>query len=279
MLRLTRRLATVQLYERLIVLAIGCRLITGCARGDTSGDLTRSGAGSSGGSVDLDATAPSSDASTSDDASNVGSEAASGGAIGTDGLSDVLSGEPTEAESVGAPDSPLDNSISGDDIALDSTVEESVAKDATEEGSESGNSSASGSSSGSSMSSGESGGGCASETNAVFCSRLGKNCGQLTNSDNCGQPRTVASCGTCTAPHTCGGGGTANVCGGGAACSPAYSQSNCLEYVAGIQVSTTGHNWFCSDGNCRNCSSYSTCAPGATGCPWGVVWTDMGPCQ
>ena len=56
---------------------------------------------------------------------------------------------------------------------------------------------------------------CTPESNAAFCTRLGKNCGQVSGTDNCGAARTVASCGTCTSPQTCGGGGTPNVCGGG----------------------------------------------------------------
>ena len=66
---------------------------------------------------------------------------------------------------------------------------------------------------------------------------------------------------------------------GGASCLPAYAQSNCLAYIAGTRVSTKGDDWLCSNGNCSNCDTYSTCAPGETGCPWGVVWTDLGPCQ
>jgi peptidoglycan/xylan/chitin deacetylase (PgdA/CDA1 family) len=123
--------------------------------------------------------------------------------------------------------------------------------------------------------------GCTAETNAQFCSRLGKNCGSVTAADNCGTSRTVSSCGTCTSPQTCGGGGTANVCGGGGgtACATPYAQGNCLSYVAGIKVSRNGHNWTCSNGNCANCASTASCAPGATGCPWGTVWTDNGVCQ
>jgi hypothetical protein len=60
---------------------------------------------------------------------------------------------------------------------------------------------------------GGAGGGCTAETDAAFCTRLGKNCGALSGTDNCGAARTVASCGACTAPATCGGGGTANLCG------------------------------------------------------------------
>ena len=50
--------------------------------------------------------------------------------------------------------------------------------------------------------------GCTPETDAAFCSRLGKNCGPVTAADNCGGSRTV-DCGTCTAPSTCS---ATNVC-------------------------------------------------------------------
>jgi hypothetical protein len=53
---------------------------------------------------------------------------------------------------------------------------------------------------------------CAPESDVAFCSRLARNCGQVSGTDNCGAARTVASCGTCASPQTCGGGGTANVC-------------------------------------------------------------------
>jgi hypothetical protein len=44
-------------------------------------------------------------------------------------------------------------------------------------------------------------------------------------------------------------------------------------------VSTGGHNWTCSNGNCANCAGYTSCAPGGSGCPWGAVWTDNGACN
>jgi hypothetical protein len=50
---------------------------------------------------------------------------------------------------------------------------------------------------------------CTPESNAAFCSRLGKNCGSVTGTDNCGDPRTVNPCGTCTSPQVCG---ASNVC-------------------------------------------------------------------
>jgi hypothetical protein len=72
--------------------------------------------------------------------------------------------------------------------------------------------------------------------------------------------------------------GSSGSSSGGPVCSPAYSQGNCLTYFTGIQVSTGGHNWICSTNNCRNCAVYSECGPGGTGCFWGTVWTDAGPC-
>jgi peptidoglycan/xylan/chitin deacetylase (PgdA/CDA1 family) len=50
---------------------------------------------------------------------------------------------------------------------------------------------------------------CTAETDAAFCSRVGKNCGSVSGTDNCGASRTVSSCGTCTAPATCN---ASNVC-------------------------------------------------------------------
>jgi hypothetical protein len=57
---------------------------------------------------------------------------------------------------------------------------------------------------------------CVPETNAEFCSRLGRNCGATTALDNCRVSRSLSSCGTCASPLTCGGGGIANICGGSA---------------------------------------------------------------
>lgn len=50
---------------------------------------------------------------------------------------------------------------------------------------------------------------CTPETDAEFCARLAKSCGEVTGTDNCGTARTVSSCGECTSPETCS---TANVC-------------------------------------------------------------------
>jgi hypothetical protein len=62
-------------------------------------------------------------------------------------------------------------------------------------------------------------------------------------------------------------------------CATAYNSVDCDGYALGMVISSGGHNWFCSDGNCANCGVVSTCAPGKTGCPWGTVWTDQGPCR
>jgi hypothetical protein len=122
---------------------------------------------------------------------------------------------------------------------------------------------------------------CTPETDAVFCGRLAKNCGAVTAPDNCGATRTVASCGLCTSPQTCGGGGTSNVCGssGSGTCAARYAQSSCLAYYGTVRVSSGGRNWICVNDNCKNCATFATCAPGASGCPWGIVWTDAGACQ
>jgi hypothetical protein len=61
---------------------------------------------------------------------------------------------------------------------------------------------------------------CTKETDAVFCTRLGKTCGAFAGTDNCGAARSVASCGACTAPQTC----TANAC---AACVPETNPAFC----------------------------------------------------
>jgi hypothetical protein len=121
---------------------------------------------------------------------------------------------------------------------------------------------------------------CVAESNTEFCARQAKNCGSLTANDNCGVSRTVSSCGSCASGQTCGGGGVANVCSGGGSgsCGNAYAQDNCINYATGAVVSNDGRNWTCVSSNCRNCATYTGCAPGGTTCPFGVVWTDNGTC-
>jgi len=62
-------------------------------------------------------------------------------------------------------------------------------------------------------------------------------------------------------------------------CAVPYTQNSCLYYDTGTQVSRNGHNWTCYNANCRNCATYSSCAPGGSGCPWGTVWVDNGTCS
>jgi hypothetical protein len=122
---------------------------------------------------------------------------------------------------------------------------------------------------------------CVPETDSAMCSRYGKNCGSYSAVDNCGATRTVNSCGSCSS-GTCAGGGTANVCGSGSttsACYRSYSQSDCRGYNRGDRVSRNGRNWTCAAWECEKCDSNSNCAPGGSGCSYGAVWQDNGPCN
>jgi hypothetical protein len=103
---------------------------------------------------------------------------------------------------------------------------------------------------------------------------------------NCRNCATMAACapGGTSCPYgvvwtdagTCAGGG-----GGGSSttCGSAYAKTSCLLYVIGAKVSKGGRNYTCANGNCANCATHATCEPGATGCPWGTVWTDNGTCN
>jgi hypothetical protein len=62
-------------------------------------------------------------------------------------------------------------------------------------------------------------------------------------------------------------------------CSQPYVQASCLTYVQGTEVSAGGNNWTCANSNCAQCASVPACAPGASGCPWGKVWTNAGACH
>ncbi|HZU83840.1 MAG TPA: hypothetical protein VE987_13025 [Polyangiaceae bacterium] len=63
------------------------------------------------------------------------------------------------------------------------------------------------------------------------------------------------------------------------ACAASFSRDHCPAYVLGAEVSKDGRNWTCAAATCANCAMVSSCDPGASGCPWGTVWTDEGPCQ
>ncbi|MCU0696314.1 MAG: hypothetical protein MUC96_07290 [Myxococcaceae bacterium] len=106
--------------------------------------------------------------------------------------------------------------------------------------------------------------GCAPETDAAFCSRLGKNCGAVTGFDRCGASRTV-NCGTCSGANTCGGGGQANVCGvdrcAGVVCSTpptnfCRANSNAELVATRYQAQGTCDR---STGQCRYTSMTETC--------------------
>ncbi len=99
---------------------------------------------------------------------------------------------------------------------------------------------------------------CTPETNASFCSHLGKNCGTVTGTDNCGNTsRTVSSCGTCTSPATCGGAGTTNVCG--TSCSSTCSSA---QFVANARQCNNNVVEQCLQpvGGCYQWQSVLTCS-------------------
>jgi poly(beta-D-mannuronate) lyase len=104
---------------------------------------------------------------------------------------------------------------------------------------------------------------CAAETDAAFCSRLGKRCGSVTAADNCGHSRSVASCGSCASPLSCGGAGTPNVCG----CAPESDAAFCsrLGKACGSVVGTDNCGAPRSVATCGGCAAPLVC--GGAGVP------------
>jgi peptidoglycan/xylan/chitin deacetylase (PgdA/CDA1 family) len=104
---------------------------------------------------------------------------------------------------------------------------------------------------------------CTPESDTTFCSRLGKNCGVVSQTDNCGVGRAV-DCGTCTLPATCGGAGTANVCG--VPCQPESDAQFCARL--GKNCGTVSGSDNCSSArtvaSCGTCSAPATCGGGGT---------------
>jgi hypothetical protein len=101
---------------------------------------------------------------------------------------------------------------------------------------------------------------CTPETDAGFCSRLGKDCNEVTDQDNCGFQRTV-DCGMCADPETCGGNGEANVCG----CTPESDLEYCDRLVKTCDDFTGTDN--CGDArtaNCGTCTAPAVCGGGGT---------------
>jgi Ca2+-binding RTX toxin-like protein len=99
------------------------------------------------------------------------------------------------------------------------------------------------------------------------------NCSGGTGSNSITRCENVSFCtAACCATSTCVAPAPSSLY-----CNPTYAQAACGSYGLGTVVSTSGHNWECTNGNCLACGSFSSCAPGASGCPWGAVWTDRGP--
>lgn len=105
--------------------------------------------------------------------------------------------------------------------------------------------------------------GCSAETNTAFCTRLGKNCGNVTAPDNCGTART-ASCGSTICSNSlqsCGGGGVANVCG----CPGEADMQFCTRL--GKACGSVTANDVCGVSrtvpNCGTCGGFQTCVANA----------------
>jgi hypothetical protein len=93
--------------------------------------------------------------------------------------------------------------------------------------------------------------GCIAETDTDFCSRLGKDCGSVTDRNACGDVQTAASCGTCVSPRVCGGD---NVC-----CIPETDAVFCARLGASCGIVS-------DTDNCGNDRTIADCTFGA-GCP------------
>jgi hypothetical protein len=138
-----------------------------------------------------------------------------------------------------------------------------------------------------------SGGTCATAYSQTQC--LSFSAGSVVSKGGKNYTCTTANCRNCATNAGCEPGGTScpygvvwsetGTCSGGtgggtgSTCATAFNKSSCISYLAGAVVSKNGRNWTCSNGNCANCGTYTSCEPGQTGCPWGTVWTDSGACQ
>lgn len=109
---------------------------------------------------------------------------------------------------------------------------------------------------------------------AAFCSRLGKNCGTL--SDGCGGR---VDCGTCAAGTSCGAGGTPNVCGSGT-CTPETDRSFCQRLGKNCGTVTDFDN--CDRSRtvgCGSCSHPTLCGEGPVSGTCCTPETDGAFCQ
>jgi hypothetical protein len=102
----------------------------------------------------------------------------------------------------------------------------------------------------------------------------GSSSGSSSSSSGSSSGATGSSSGSSSSSSSSGGSSS----GGGSRCATPYAQSNCLSYTPGTVVSSGGQNWKCA-GACANCGWVASCAPGASGCPWGAVWTSEGTCD
>jgi hypothetical protein len=167
----------------------------------------------------------------------------------TDGVN-ALGGDPNAVG--GAPDFGGSPAVGGDDGSSAGSV--SAGGDTTSAGA---------SSAGASSSDGGSG------TFGGATSSGGSSAGAPTAAGGSG----TAGAGTAGSASAGAGGATA-----GGSCAAAFATSACLNLTIGSKVSVGGHNWTCSDDNCRNCQDTPACEPAMSGCPWGAVWTDNGGC-
>jgi hypothetical protein len=106
-------------------------------------------------------------------------------------------------------------------------------------------------------------GAACTETDAQFCARVGKNCGEVTGT-SCGVTKTVNCGSSCPSGQTCGGGGTPNKCG--AACTPESDAKfcerkgkNCGRYV-GLDNCDNPR----TVESCGECTGNKTCGGGGT---------------
>jgi hypothetical protein len=105
--------------------------------------------------------------------------------------------------------------------------------------------------------------GCVSESQASFCQRHHKDCGQFTGADNCDLSRTV-DCGACTSPRSCAGSGTPNVCGV-SGCTPETDAALCQAAKKNCDAPKLVDN--CQQTrwpSCGSCTPPDTCGGGGS---------------
>jgi hypothetical protein len=126
---------------------------------------------------------------------------------------------------------------------------------------------------------------CASETDSVFCTRLGKSCGSVSGTDNCGASRT-ASCGICGGGELCS---ASNVCGCVAESNGAFCTRLAKDCGSVADVDNCGVSRIAACGSCNGsstcgggglanvCGVAPVCAPPATTPTYAAVLPQAGP--